>query len=126
MSTYVHGLNTAQMLDAWVSGAVINDPTAADILVNTGQLSAGSYLFQVNAHSTVDTYIEFAYRNAADSADNKTAYEIPLPADIDVPFILTVSLTIAQNERIVVRARDTISSNDDVQASIFYSKLAGG
>ncbi len=113
---------TAMLSGAWAAGSVATNPSATDVLVTTGQLAAGDWLFSANMHSEAATTLQIAHRNAANSADLK-AYDIPVPADTEIPIIIPIKIPMAKNERIVIRCKANVTG--DVQASIFYSQVVG-
>ena len=113
---------TAQLTGVWDDGALATNPSASQVLADTGQLEAGDYLFSFMVHSTVDSTMVLVHRNAADSADISSK-EVPLSAGTFVEPVFGTKIALAANERIVVRMKGAITG--DAQASIFSSKIVG-
>lgn len=106
----------------WVSGAIATNPSGGDIIVTTGALYGGWYLLSVNLHASVDTVIVMAQRNADDDGD-VLSYEIPVPADQDVPMQIPIQIHIHGNERFSLRMKSGITGT--AQGSIFYANVVG-
>lgn len=84
---------------AWLSSGRVTNPTANQVLIDTGQLVAGPKNFAVYAASTAAAAFELQWRDATDTTTTKSqivaagangfTYSPPLLRDVEV----------AQNER---------------------------
>ena len=91
------------------NGAPQTAPTAATVLVDTGQLAPGCYLIDAhfaNQSDTAANNIVCAHRNAANSSDISTAEQIGLAAFSATPILTSVIYEVqiaTQNERVACR-----------------------
>ena len=103
----------------WTSGSVLTNPTANTIIVDTGALSAGRYLFAISGESDVAWVYDIQHRNAANSANVSAQRRRPASGSED--FLFPNKITIAANER--VRILLTTGVTGEIQACIFYLEV---
>lgn len=109
-----------QLNGIWTSGGVTVNPIANDVIVSTGALDAGDYLFQIMLNASVASRFIIEHRNAADSA-TLDSIEVPLGIDQFIQPIFGNKISLAQSERIRVIIKTGVTGN--VQGSIFSSKI---
>jgi hypothetical protein len=91
------------------NGGPLTAPTAATVLVDSGQLAPGCYLIDVHVANETDTAantIACAHRNAANAADVSVAEPFGLAAFASVPILASViyeGQIATQNERFACR-----------------------
>jgi hypothetical protein len=120
MTRVVRSLSNKQTSSGtWVAGGLTVNPLANDVIVDTGALSVGDYLFEFFIDSTVATRLIIEHRNAANGATLKSK-EIPVAADSLVQIVLGNEFSLVDNER--VRAIMKSSITGTVQGSIIYAK----
>lgn len=106
----------------WVAGGIATNPSNGDILVTTGAVKGGDYLFAFNIHASADAVVTLVQRNSTDDAD-KASYDIKVPADQDVSFYIPLHIGVLQNERLLLRMKGGITGT--IQGSIFYGTVIG-
>lgn len=104
---------------SWVAGGLTVNPSTNDVIVDTGALAAGPYVFEFLLDSTVDTRLIIEHRNAANSATLKSK-EVPLATNSWVQIVLGNDLDLLENERL--RAIMKAGITGTVQGSIIYAK----
>lgn len=107
---------------AWETGAIITNPGANAVLVDSGALTVGWYFFQFLMHASVAATFDRQHRNAANSAtlDGK---QIPIPADAEQDSVFALPLFIPEGERFRVLNVDAFTGT--AQASITWGRLDG-
>ena len=103
----------------WTSGSILTNPIATTVLVDTGALSAGRYLFSVSAESDVAWIYDIQHRNAANGAN--VAAQRRRPAAGSEDFLFPNKITIAENERVRLLLVNGVTG--EVQACIFYVEV---
>ena len=99
----------------WEDGAEATNPTDNQILVDSGPLRAGNYLFAVIAGASVDWVYVLEHRNAANDANLNTQKRYPLAGNDD--FFSPNKIAIGEGERLRVRLVGSITGV--VQVSLF-------
>lgn len=107
---------------AWETGAVVTNPGANAVLVDSGPLTEGWYFFQFLMHATAAATFDRQHRNAANDA-TLDAKEIPIPVDTEQDSIFALPLYVEEGERFRVLNIDTFTG--DAQASITWGRLDG-
>ena len=121
--TRINGQGGSPQLNGiWTSGGVTVNPLANDVIVSTGALNAGDYLFQIMLNASVAAMFIIEHRNAADSS-TLDSIEVPLGADQYIQPIFGNKIILAQSERVRVIIKTGVTGN--VQGSIFSSKIVG-
>jgi invasion protein IalB len=91
------------------NGAPQTAPTAATVLVDSGQLAPGCYLIDVHVANETDTAVNTiacAHRNAANAADISVAEPFGLAVFATIPILASVIYEVqigVQNERVACR-----------------------
>ncbi len=114
-----------QITGVWVDGAIATNPTAGDILADTGALTVGEYVFAfllVAMGLTSSGRLRIEHRNAANAA-NLAAQTFPIGADSVLEPVFPTKISIVEGERIRVLAGTSITG--DVEVSILYARLVG-
>jgi hypothetical protein len=103
-----------------VSSSVVTNPGNAQVIVDTGPLVAGSYLFGVNGAATNTWTYDIKWMDVTNTATNQFVRRIPAAGNDD--WLAPNKITIASNERLRVVCVGTPTA--DVQLSIFYMEVA--
>lgn len=111
---HLHGLGT------WTSSSVVTNPGSGQVIVDTGPLTAGSYLFGVNGAADNTWTYDIQWRDSTNTITNQFARRIPAAGNDD--WLAPNKISIATNERIRVACVGTPTAN--VQLSIFYMEVA--
>lgn len=107
---------------AWTAGSVLTNPVDTTVLVDTGALPAGRYLFAIHGTSSVAAVFDVQHRNAANGANNAAQRRRPIAGDID--FIIPNEITLADQERLRVVLVGGITG--EIQLSIFVKPVYPG
>jgi hypothetical protein len=105
----------------WTPGAIQTNPVDGTILVDTGTMNLGKYLFAVVLSSTVASSSEIQYRNVGNSA-SIAAQRRGCLAGFNDDFMFPNKLIINTGERLRVVQVGGVTGT--VQASIFWMELA--
>lgn len=91
------------------NGGPLTAPTAATVLVDSGQLAPGCYLIDVHVANETDTAVNTiacAHRNAANAADISVAEPFGLAVFATIPILASTIYQVqiaTQNERVACR-----------------------
>lgn len=91
------------------NGGPLTAPTAATVLVDTGQLAPGCYLIDAHFANLTDTAVNTivcAHRNAANSGDVSVGEQVGLAVFATIPILTSVIYQVqiaTQNERVACR-----------------------
>lgn len=110
---------TPPVWDVRASNGEINNPVAGAELLDTGQLVAGNYFFEINAAMLGQERLRFALRNAADAADVYSDMIQNGGAGAN-SFYGTWIVKVATNERVVVR---TVTAVTGLAQAVAYYRL---
>lgn len=103
---------------AWYTSNIITNPTANQIIADTGAIGDGfGHDFDVCVSSTVAAAIVVEWRDAANAA-NVFAHIIPVPANGFACFTSRGSLTFQTSERVRLRMNAAVTGS--VQGSINF------
>ena len=87
-----------RILIPWLSSGIVANPTAGQILLDSGPLSAGTREAQIIVSANIATFCEFQLRNAANSATLRSqVIAVPANHGISIPF--PTGLENGENER---------------------------
>lgn len=111
---HLHGEGT------WVSSSVVTNPGNGQVIVDTGALTAGRYLFGVNGAADNTWTYDVQHRDSTNATTLNFVRRIPASGNDDLLFPNKV--TVAQDERVRVVCVGTPTIN--LQLSIFYMELA--
>lgn len=107
-------LMLAPMADAmWVTNGIVTNPTAAQVIADTGAISGGASTYTFIVAATVVTRFEVAVRNAANTADVQVQNFFVLAND---NFTAILPIDVPPGGRIVVRTPAGVTGS--VQGSI--------
>lgn len=99
----------------WASGMPVTGPIDGQLLVDTGELDAGNYLFGITGSSSTDWVYDIQQRDATNSTNIDAQLRRPSAGNDD--FLFPNKVTVAQGERLrVVMSGGTAGT---VQMSIF-------
>lgn len=111
---HLHGLGT------WVSSAVTTNPGSGQVIVSTGPLTAGSYLFGVDGSSDNTWTYDVKWMDITDTVTHQFIRRIPAAGNDDLLF--PNKITVGDQERVKVVCVGTPTAN--VQLSLFYMEVA--
>ena len=111
---HLHGLGF------WVSSSVVTNPGNNQVIVSTGPLTAGTYLFGVNGASDNTWTYDVKWMDSTDTVTHQFIRRIPAAGNDDLLF--PSKITIADQERVKVVCVGTPTAN--VQLSIFHFEIA--
>ena len=103
----------------WVSGSVFTNPLNGDVVVDTGALGAGEYLFAICGGGSVAYTYDAEHRNAANDANIDAQRRYCAAGNED--FIFPCKLTLAANQRLRVSLVGNITGA--LQLSIFVLEV---
>lgn len=104
----------------WISGSVTVNPTDGAVLVDTGPLNAGNYLFATVIVSTVDSAADMQYRDATNATSIDSQRRL-IAAGTNDDFLFPNKLTFAVNERLRVVQNGNVTGT--VQSSIYWLEV---
>lgn len=105
------------------ASSITTNPSANDVIEDTGQVTEGAYWIGVYAWADADNVVTLEHRNAANNA-NIYAFDIKLTTDQPILIGFPIEVDMATNERIRV-IQKTSSWTGDVQVVIWSGKGAG-
>ncbi|RJQ37450.1 MAG: hypothetical protein C4555_06350 [Dehalococcoidia bacterium] len=101
----------------WVDGDIDTNPSDGDVLVDTGALPEGNYLFTVVGRATVQATYEVQVRNAANNS-TLSSQRRTIAANGNDYFPLPNKILLSQNQRL--RCVQSGNLTGDIELSIFY------
>lgn len=101
-------------------GSLLTNPSSGGVVVDTGQLSEGNYLFGFLVTTSVAAIIDIQHRNAANSA-NIDSFRTRASQEGTGHILFPSKIRLATNERIRLVMGGTITG--ELQATIFYVKV---
>lgn len=106
----------------WISGTLVTGPAPGDVLVDTGTLEAGDYVFAFFMSTTQNsTIVRIEHRDAANAVTLRDQqFEMAKRAPIEP--VIPTKLFIATDERMRV-VNVLAPGTADVQASIMFARL---
>lgn len=103
----------------WVSGSILTNPADQTVLVDTGPMTAGRYLFAVIGTSSVAWVYDVQQRDSA-NATNIDSQRRRVSAGTE-DLLFPNKVTLAQNERLRCLLQGAIVG--EVQMSIFWMEV---
>lgn len=91
---------------AWHTAGPLEDPSAGDVLADTGALGVGVSGFTILIDTTAGGYVDLVHRNALNTQDLHLQKLYISPG---TPLPLGATLTLALNERLLLRVRDGLT-----------------
>lgn len=104
---------------SWVSGSVNTNPADQTILVDSGAMTAGTYLFAVVGAGSVAWIYDVEQRNAANSANIDAQRRRPAAGNED--FLFPNKVTLAASERLRCILQGAVVG--EVQMSLFWMEV---
>lgn len=113
--------NTISLYDGIkVAGSVLTNPADTTVMVDTGQLEEGNYLFGFIIEASVAANVDIQHRNAANSANIDFIKIRVANAGTEYPlFPSKVRINTNQRVRLVMSGGIT----GEIQANIFYIRV---
>jgi hypothetical protein len=105
---------------AWTAGAIQVNPVDTTVLVDSGPLVPGNYLFATVIATDTGETADIQYRDAANATNNDSQRRF-VPAGQNDDFLFPNKLTLANNERIRIVQVGNLVGN--VQASLFWLEV---
>jgi hypothetical protein len=99
----------------WASGVIATNPSDGAVLVDTGVLTAGNYLFAITGTGSAAWVYDLQHRNAANDGNVDSQRRRPAAGNEDFP--LPNKITIAAGQRL--RAVLVGAVTGEIQMSIF-------
>lgn len=113
--------NTISLYDGEkVAGSVLTNPADTTVIVDTGQLEEGNYLFGFIMESSVAANVDVQHRNAANSANVDFMRIRISDAGTEYP-LFPSKIKIETNQRIRLVMSGGITG--EIQANIFYIRV---
>lgn len=103
----------------WVAGSLLTNPEDTDILVDTGELPGGVYLFAVSGASDSAWVYDVQRRNAANTSNIASQRRRPPAGSED--FMFPNKIIVAPGERLRVVLVGGVTG--EVQMSIYYEGM---
>lgn len=103
----------------WVSGTVNTNPADQTVLVDSGALTAGSYLFAVVGAGSVAWIYDVQQRDSANATSVDSQRRRPAAGNED--FLFPNKITLASNERVRCILQGAVVG--EVQMSLFYMEV---
>lgn len=99
----------------WIDGALLTNPTAGQVLVDTGVLTVGWYLIAIAGSASVDVVYDFQHRDIANGANEAVQRRRFAAGNED--FLFPSKIHVREGERIRAVLVTTITG--ELQLSIF-------
>lgn len=100
----------------WTTNGLLTDPSAGDLLADTGVLSAGFMSFTLMVYTNGGVVFDLVQRNALNTADiGSQRLSIINTGNLHAQ---SIPLTLSLNQRVVIRNVNDVTGN--VQASILW------
>lgn len=113
--------NTISLYDGEkVAGSVLTNPADATVIVDTGQLDEGNYLFGFIIENSVAANVDIQHRNSANNANIDFMRVRIANAGTEYP-IFPSKIKIETNQRIRLVMSGGITG--EIQANIFYIRV---
>lgn len=120
MPSAVVGVTTPQETGVWDAGTLKTNPLSNDVLVDSGDLVAGDYFFQLLASGSVDYVAVIELRRAAATIKS---FEVPVGAKQFVQPIFGTKIVLLENDSIRTILKAGVTGN--VQNSLLSARLTG-
>lgn len=104
----------------WTSGALQANPVDTTVLVDTGPLAQGNYLFATVIATDTASTADVQWRDATNATNNDSQRRF-IPSGQNDDFLFPNKITLANNERLRIVQVGNLTGNE--QASIYWLEV---